>query len=128
MSQTTTVQKLQSLIEALDLMNEEEEWTPTTKQWNRIKEMIESLEETVVAAAATPVLRSPAGRTTVVRAGANPALTGTIAFPEVPVGEPPVGAQPTSVLSESGGVTRGDPIQSADGQELPANPPASPGT
>jgi hypothetical protein len=94
----TTVQKLKSLIEAIDLMSEEDEWVPSAKQWRRIKEMIETLEEpepantygrppvqTPQSSMTAPGTRPAAGAQPAPRApGPNPLESGILNFPEVP--------------------------------------------
>ena len=138
-TQTTTVTKLKALLEALDLMNEEEDWIPTGKQWTRIKGMIETLEEVVAVAPApsTPTYRQtntnarPAS-TTVVHHNPNspnPAESGQVVFPEVPVGEAPVltpKEAATSALNQPVDNQLGNPVSSAD-DEIPEAPPGSPG-
>lgn len=58
-TQITTVAKLKALLEAIDLITEEEGWTPTSKQWKRIREMIETLEEPLSATARTGTRGNP---------------------------------------------------------------------
>ena len=133
--QTTSPQKLKSLIEALDLMHDEDEWVPTDKQWKRIKQMIETLDERPAAPAplnpATPTRVSdvPAGSTRVTTVGPNPATVGAIQFPVVPVGDAPTlpdGAGQPSALSPNVANPGAAQVPSGDG-EVPANPPRSPG-
>lgn len=40
-----TVRDLQTFIEAVEFASDQDEWTPSPRQWKRIKEMIEVLEE-----------------------------------------------------------------------------------
>ena len=134
--ETTTVTKLKALLEALDLMNEEEDWIPTSKQWTRIKGMIETLEEVVAVAPTTPTYRQNARVNTRPNAaevrpivsGPNPAANGEISFPEVPVGDAPVQSpkEAASVLHETVANQLGNPVSSADG-EYPEAPPERPG-
>lgn len=115
-------------------MSEEEEWTPTVKQWKRIKEMIEGLEETQAAPAPVtpqypPGVRSPAQQAPAPSrpAGPNPIAAGNIRFPEVPVGDAPTlpdGPGTASSLSGVANPSAGN-VQSTD--EMPAAPPTSPG-
>lgn len=120
-----TVEKLKSLIEAIDLMSEEEEWTPTAKQWKRIKQMIEELEEAPAPAVAQVAYRNesrPESTMTRVETprptprGPNPAETGNIAFPQIPVGDAPT-------MPSAGAVANPG---AADGQS-PDAAPTSPG-
>lgn len=127
-NKVTTPTQLKSLVEALDLMHEEDEWTPTPKQWNRIKEMIESLEERgPVAVHQNPAIPTPRAP------GPNPAAGGTIAFPSVPVATDvpvgqlgPAGQSSLSAVSQPVAPAPDQAVQSSDGT-LPEKPPASPG-
>ena len=135
-TKTTTVTRLKALLEALDLMNDEDDWIPTSKQWVRIKDMIETLEEVVAVAPSTPTHRQtntgrPASTTTVVHPNPNspnPAESGKVIFPEVPVGDAPVITPKEAATSALAPVDNqlGNPVSSADG-EFPEAPPGSPG-
>ena len=136
-TQTTSPEKLKALIEALDLMHEEEDWTPTAKQWKRIKSMIESLEEysstTPTTVGPAPVVRPGSSqleaRAATRPAGPNPATHGGIAFPQVPVGDAPTlpdGPGQQSALNQPVAPPTGNPVSSADGT-VPETPPGSPG-
>ncbi len=129
MSSTTTVQKLKSLIEAIDLMSEDEAWTPTSRQWTRIKEMIETLEEAPAVQAPAPVVygRPPIATPRTNAPVPNPATHG-IQFPQVPVAEGQlVASTPTGTSALTSGVAQPSPanVPSTDG-EIPEQPPAGP--
>lgn len=45
---TTTIRDLQTFIDAVEFASDQEEWVPSARQWKRIRDMINSLEETKV--------------------------------------------------------------------------------
>lgn len=96
MKGTPSISKLKSLIEAIDLMSEEEEWVPTAKQWKRIREIIEALDdEPQPQPQAQPAPRYETHQATESSLtkppeasnpprGPNPWATGAARMPEVP--------------------------------------------
>lgn len=48
---TTTIRDLQTFIDAVEFASDQEEWVPSARQWKRIRDMINSLEETKPAPA-----------------------------------------------------------------------------
>lgn len=50
-----TVGELKTFIDAVEFASDTDEWVPSPRQWKRIREMIERLEERAPAAAPAPV-------------------------------------------------------------------------
>lgn len=61
----TTVRDLKTFIDAVEFASDQEEWVPSARQWKRIRQMIEDLEEVVEKAPAPPAVypqtQPPAG-------------------------------------------------------------------
>lgn len=51
MTKKTTISELKTFIEAVEFAADVESWVPSERQWARIRDMINGLEETPVAAA-----------------------------------------------------------------------------
>jgi hypothetical protein len=129
-----TIAKLKALLEAIDLMSEDDDWTPTARQWKRIRDIIDALDEEPEPA---PIVsHGPAPRPTTHAApagGHNPWRTGEAAalVPDVP-SKIPADAPRTpnaapgqsSLASVAGGGRSGVP--SGNGQPPGDNPPAGP--
>ena len=54
-TKVVTVSELQTFIEAVEFLSETENWTPTLRQWTRIREMIANLHTASPVAATQPV-------------------------------------------------------------------------
>ncbi len=132
MSEVTSVAKLKALLEAIDLLTDQDEWVPSSKQWTRIREMIETLEEVALAPAPMRRVTGPAPAAAHDAASANPVLNGTLRVPVLPVADDIVIGQPNrggaSSLTPAPAVDQpgGDAVPLADG-EVVENPPNSPG-
>lgn len=53
-SKITTIRDLQTFIDAVEFASDQEEWVPSAKQWRRIREMIDQLEEPPTQTAQPP--------------------------------------------------------------------------
>lgn len=127
-----TISKLKSLIEAIDLMSEEEEWTPTARQWKRIREMIEGLEEGPTSQPTYTPAPTHYGTGHVERptGTSNPWASGQGYIPEVPSAIPA-----DAPRAPTGSALTPPPRQSTDQPTMPeggqsgdeGKPPPSPG-
>lgn len=136
----TTVAKLKALLEAIDLMLEEDEWTPTARQWKRIRQMIDDLPEEDAVPAPTPTrtmqyessarpARSGPTHPQHLDPGGNPFESGNVNFPEVPSAIPPDAPRtPTSGGSALSGAAAPRPAPTAPtgGNHDINSPPPSP--
>lgn len=132
--EVTSVSKLKSLVEALDLLTEDENWTPNVKQWKRIKSMIETLEEPEYPPARQQSAARPAPRSVTARpapGGVNPLEHGNINFPEVPSAIPSDAPRApsrggSSLLQPGAGPQRSQQPTGVPVDEVPEKPPTSP--
>lgn len=62
-NKVVTVRDLQTFIDAVEFASDQEEWVPSAKQWKRIRQMIDDLDEApapVPAPVQQPVYHQPA--------------------------------------------------------------------
>lgn len=108
MTNAKIISKLHALIEALELVSESDDFCPNKKQWNKICDLIQQLNEEEVATVPTAPLTAPTYSAPVTSSmpaasmpvsssmprpnAANPWANGQAAsaFPQIPVGDAPV--------------------------------------
>lgn len=56
---TVTARDLKTFIEAVEFATDTDEWVPSARQWKKIREMIDKLEEVAPAPARPPVQMAP---------------------------------------------------------------------
>ena len=76
----TSVKELQTFIDAVEFASDSDEWVPSKRQWDRIRSMINNLEESSVTAspAPAPVYQQPHawnGHTSIGPSGFTPVTT-----------------------------------------------------
>lgn len=80
-----TIRDLQTFIEAVEFASDKDDWVPSERQWRRIRQMIDDLEE-APAAAHQPQQRQQQPMSFAPATYAGPPIAGSAIPPAQPVG------------------------------------------